>query len=95
MKRQFGGSVALALLLLARAGEAQIAGSWSGALRMGGIELQVVIHFEETDSIEPDRVHVLMDGRIVESGDKTLALRLERSGYGSVSADAHGVAVPL
>jgi Fe-S cluster assembly ATP-binding protein len=28
-------------------------------------------------------VHVLQDGRIVESGDKTLAADLERRGYGA------------
>ncbi|HEX4185284.1 MAG TPA: Fe-S cluster assembly ATPase SufC [Stellaceae bacterium] len=32
--------------------------------------------------IEPDRVHVLQGGRIVESGDKDLAVELERRGYG-------------
>src|ERR1700730_11702283 len=33
--------------------------------------------------VEPDRVHVLQGGRIVESGDKNLALELERRGYGA------------
>src|ERR1700726_2921762 len=32
--------------------------------------------------VEPDRVHVLQDGRIVQSGDKDLAHELERRGYG-------------
>jgi len=32
--------------------------------------------------VEPDRVHVLQDGRIVESGDKNLAIELEQRGYG-------------
>jgi Fe-S cluster assembly ATP-binding protein len=31
--------------------------------------------------VEPDRVHVLFDGRIVKSGGKALALELERRGY--------------
>jgi Fe-S cluster assembly ATP-binding protein len=34
--------------------------------------------------VEPDRVHVLQDGHIVESGDKHLAIELERRGYGPV-----------
>src|SRR6516225_1813656 len=34
--------------------------------------------------VEPDRVHVLQDGHIVESGDKDLAVELERRGYGLV-----------
>ena len=32
--------------------------------------------------VEPDRVHVLQDGHVVESGDKDLAVELERRGYG-------------
>jgi Fe-S cluster assembly ATP-binding protein len=31
--------------------------------------------------VQPDRVHVLADGRIVRSGDKELALELEDRGY--------------
>jgi Fe-S cluster assembly ATP-binding protein len=34
--------------------------------------------------VEPDCVHVLQDGHIVESGDKDLAVELERRGYGLV-----------
>jgi Fe-S cluster assembly ATP-binding protein len=34
--------------------------------------------------VEPDRVHVLQAGRIIESGDKDLALELERRGYGAL-----------
>jgi Fe-S cluster assembly ATP-binding protein len=42
----------------------------------------VVTHYQRLlDYIVPDSVHVLMDGRIVKSGDKTLALELEEKGY--------------
>jgi Fe-S cluster assembly ATP-binding protein len=34
--------------------------------------------------VEPDQVHVLHGGRIVESGDKSLAIELERRGYGQL-----------
>jgi len=34
----------------------------------------------------PDRVHVLADGRIVRSGDKSLALELEKKGYAWLEA---------
>jgi Fe-S cluster assembly ATP-binding protein len=34
------------------------------------------------DYLVPDRVHVLSAGTIVTSGDKTLALELEKNGYG-------------
>ncbi len=33
------------------------------------------------DYIEPDEVHVLSGGKIIRSGDKTLALELEERGY--------------
>ena len=36
----------------------------------------------------PDHVHVLTDGRIVLSGDRTLALELEQRGYDWVKAKA-------
>ena len=42
-----------------------------------------ITHFRRilTAGLQPDRVHVLMDGRIVESGGAGLADRLERDGY--------------
>ncbi len=43
----------------------------------------LVTHYQRLlDYIKPDFVHVLADGRIVKSGDKTLALELEEKGYG-------------
>ena len=42
----------------------------------------VITHYQRLlDYIVPDRVHVLQDGRIVESGGRELALRLEAEGY--------------
>ena len=42
----------------------------------------VITHYQRLlDYIKPDFVHVLVDGRIVESGDYTLALHLEDHGY--------------
>lgn len=42
----------------------------------------VITHYQRLlDYIVPDRVHVLSEGKIVESGDKNLALRLEEQGY--------------
>jgi Fe-S cluster assembly ATP-binding protein len=43
----------------------------------------MITHYQRLlDYVEPDRVHVLQDGRIVQSGDKSLAAELERRGYG-------------
>jgi Fe-S cluster assembly ATP-binding protein len=45
----------------------------------------MITHYQRLlNYVEPDRVHVLQGGRIVQSGDKTLALDLERRGYGAV-----------
>ena len=42
----------------------------------------VVTHYQRLlDYIVPDYVHVLIDGKIVKSGDKNLALELEEKGY--------------
>jgi len=42
----------------------------------------VITHYQRLlDYIRPDYVHVLMDGRIVRSGDYTFALELEAKGY--------------
>ena len=42
----------------------------------------IITHYQRLlDYIVPDRVHVLQDGRIVESGGRELALRLEAEGY--------------
>jgi Fe-S cluster assembly ATP-binding protein len=42
----------------------------------------LVTHYQRLlDYVEPDFVHVLSQGRIVRSGDKSLALQLEEKGY--------------
>lgn len=42
----------------------------------------VITHYQRLlDYIVPDFVHVLADGKIVRTGDKTLALELEQTGY--------------
>ena len=49
----------------------------------------VVTHYQRMlDYIVPDYVHVLVNGRIAKSGDRTLALELERRGYEWVSEAA-------
>ena len=52
------------------------------ALRSPERAMIVVTHYQRLlDYIEPDFVHVLANGRIVRSGDKTLAYELEQKGY--------------
>ena len=52
------------------------------ALRSPDRAIILVTHYQRLlDYIEPDFVHVLSEGRIVRSGDKSLALELEEKGY--------------
>ncbi|MCB1843912.1 MAG: Fe-S cluster assembly ATPase SufC, partial [Halioglobus sp.] len=52
------------------------------ALRSPERAIVLVTHYQRLlDYIEPDFVHVLSQGRIVRSGDKSLALKLEQQGY--------------
>ena len=42
----------------------------------------LVTHYQRLlEYIEPDKVHVLSEGKIVRSGDKSLAIELEKTGY--------------
>ena len=46
----------------------------------------VITHYQRLlDYIVPDFVHVLADGKIVKTGDKTLALELEEHGYDGIA----------
>ena len=59
------------------------------ALRSPQRAFILVTHYQRLlDYIEPDYVHVLSGGRIVRSGDKSLALELERRGYGWIAGEA-------
>ena len=52
------------------------------ALRTPDRGFLVITHYQRLlDYITPDVVHVMADGRIVKSGDKSLALELEKRGY--------------
>jgi Fe-S cluster assembly ATP-binding protein len=49
----------------------------------------LVTHYQRLlDHIVPDRVHVLAKGRIIRSGDRSLALELEKRGYDWLTQDA-------
>jgi Fe-S cluster assembly ATP-binding protein len=52
------------------------------ALRGPTLGVLLITHYQRLlDYIVPDFVHVMYDGRIVKSGDKSLALELEAKGY--------------
>lgn len=53
------------------------------ALRDNKRSFIVITHYQRLlNYIKPDVVHVLKDGQIIKTGDKTLALELEEKGYG-------------
>ncbi len=59
------------------------------ALRSPERAMIVVTHYQRLlNYIVPDRVHVLAHGKIVKSGDKSLALELEKQGYAWVTESA-------
>jgi Fe-S cluster assembly ATP-binding protein len=59
------------------------------ALRGPERSMLVITHYQRLlDHIVPDRIHVLADGRIIKSGDKSLALELEKDGYAQVREEA-------
>jgi Fe-S cluster assembly ATP-binding protein len=52
------------------------------AMRGPNLGVLLITHYQRLlDYIVPDHVHVMWDGRIVKSGDKSLALELEAKGY--------------
>jgi Fe-S cluster assembly ATP-binding protein len=53
----------------------------------------VITHYERIlQYITPDRVHVMLDGKIVRSGDKELARKLEENGYDWIREEAAAAA---
>ena len=59
------------------------------ALRRSDRSFLVITHYQRLlNYIVPDVVHVMVDGRIVRSGDKSLALELEEKGYDWIREEA-------
>ncbi|MFO7808764.1 Fe-S cluster assembly ATPase SufC [Guyparkeria sp.] len=62
-----------------------------GINRMRGQERGIILvtHYQRLlNYVEPDFVHVLYKGKIIKSGDKTLAHRLEAEGYQEILEEA-------
>jgi Fe-S cluster assembly ATP-binding protein len=77
----------------------RVVGNGIQAVREERPELGVLVitHYQRIlDVLSPDRVHVLVDGQIVDSGGPELAVELERSGYARYGVDeaAHPAADP-
>jgi Fe-S cluster assembly ATP-binding protein len=62
------------------------------AMRGDKLGVLLITHYQRLlDYIVPDFVHVMYDGRIVKSGDKSLALELEAKGYDWVKTELAAV----
>ena len=49
----------------------------------------MITHYQRLlEYIVPDKVHVMWDGKIVRTGDKNLAIELEKNGYDWIKNDA-------
>jgi len=69
----------------------KVVASGVNSLRSPARGFILVTHYQRLlDHIQPDFVHVLAGGRIVRTGDRTLALELEAGGYDRVLAAAAG-----
>ena len=69
----------------------RIVASGINAMRSPDRSIIAVTHYQRLlNYVVPDLVHVLQDGRIVRSGDKSLALELEEKGYAGIEASVAG-----
>lgn len=69
----------------------RIVASGVNALASDALGVLVITHYQRIlNYIQPDYVHIMLDGRIVESGGPELALKLEESGYDWLR-EKHGV----
>jgi Fe-S cluster assembly ATP-binding protein len=60
----------------------KVVANGAASLRGPDRAILLVTHYQRLlNYLEPDQVHVMLDGRIVKSGDKSLALSLEERGY--------------
>ena len=61
----------------------------ANSLRRADRAILLVTHYQRLlNFITPDYVHVMLDGRIVKTGDKSLALALEDKGYDWIEKEA-------
>ncbi|HSZ59775.1 MAG TPA: Fe-S cluster assembly ATPase SufC [Tepidisphaeraceae bacterium] len=71
----------------------KVVANGANSLRGPDRAILLVTHYQRLlNYIQPDSVHVMMDGRIVKSGDKGLALELEEKGYDWVEKEVRQLA---
>ena len=72
----------------------KVVAAGANSLRTPDRAILLVTHYQRLlDYIVPDFVHVMIDGRIVKTGDKSLALELESRGYNWVAEEVAAAGV--
>jgi Fe-S cluster assembly ATP-binding protein len=67
----------------------KVVATGANSLRTKDHAILLVTHYQRLlNYIQPDFIHVMLDGKIVKSGDKSLALALEERGYDWVEQEA-------
>jgi Fe-S cluster assembly ATP-binding protein len=67
----------------------RIVSEGANRLRSPDRAMLVITHYQRLlNYIQPDKVHVLSEGRIQKTGSKDLALELEKSGYAGFKSKA-------
>ncbi len=67
----------------------RVVASGINRLRDPSRAILLITHYQRLlDYVVPDRIHVMAQGRLVKSGDKTLAAELEKTGYAGLGAAA-------
>ena len=71
----------------------RVVASGVNSLRSPGRAIVLVTHYQRLlDEVTPDRIHILVDGRIVATGGMELAEQLERDGYEAFRTTADSTA---
>jgi Fe-S cluster assembly ATP-binding protein len=71
----------------------RVVASGINAVRSPERAMLVITHYQRLlNYVEPDFIHVLAGGRIVRSGDRSLALELEEKGYGWIEEETAATA---
>lgn len=71
----------------------RIVASGINSLRSPDRGFLVITHYQRLlEHLVPDITHVLLDGRVVKTGDRSLALELEERGYGWIEEEVSGAA---
>ena len=70
----------------------QVVANGVNSQRDSGRSFIIITHYQRLlDYIKPDFVHILADGKIVKSGDASLALKVEKEGYAFLGKEFEGV----